>query len=98
MGLRKRSARERIVCFLSGAKSPGPETRDSRLGFQFEQDYVYTPYSLREKLGSPYETLEKQLAEPAGRRPPGRIENHQQNLVSFAAEDTGLTTLDIPRR
>jgi 23S rRNA A2030 N6-methylase RlmJ len=37
--------------------------RDSRLGFQFEQDYVYTPYSLREKLGSLHETLEKQLAE-----------------------------------
>jgi hypothetical protein len=38
-------------------------TRDSRLGFQLEQDYVYTPYSLREKLGSLRETLEKQLAE-----------------------------------
>ncbi len=38
-------------------------TRDSRLGFQFEQDYVYTPYSLREKLGSLHETLEKQLPE-----------------------------------
>jgi hypothetical protein len=25
-------------------------SRDSRLGFQFECDYVYTPYSLREKL------------------------------------------------
>jgi len=36
-------------------------TRDSRLGFQFEQDYVYTPYSLREKLESLRETLEKQL-------------------------------------
>ena len=36
--------------------------RDSRLGFQFEQDYVYTPYSLREKLGSLHETLEKHLA------------------------------------
>ena len=28
-------------------------TRDSRLGFQFEQDYVYTPYSLTGKAGSP---------------------------------------------
>ena len=37
-------------------------TRDSRLGFQFEQDYVYTPYSLREKLKSLHETLEKQLS------------------------------------
>ena len=32
-------------------------TRDSRLGFQFEQDYVYTPYSLKEKLGVLKETL-----------------------------------------
>ncbi len=37
--------------------------RDSRLGFQFEQDYVYTPYSLREKLGVLRETLERQLPE-----------------------------------
>ncbi len=36
-------------------------TRDSRLGFQFEQDYVYTPYSLREKLGVLKETLDIQL-------------------------------------
>lgn len=36
-------------------------TRDSRLGFQFEQDYVYTPYSLKEKLGVLRETLNKQL-------------------------------------
>lgn len=32
-------------------------TRDSRLGFQFEQDYVYTPYSLREKINLLKETL-----------------------------------------
>jgi hypothetical protein len=32
-------------------------TRDSRLGFQFEQDYVYTPYSLKEKLEVLRETL-----------------------------------------
>jgi hypothetical protein len=38
-------------------------TRDSRLGFQLECDYVYTPYSLREKLANLRETLEKQLAE-----------------------------------
>ena len=37
--------------------------RDSRLGFQHEQDYVYTPYSLREKLRSLHETLEIQLEE-----------------------------------
>jgi hypothetical protein len=36
-------------------------TRDSRLGFQFECDYVYTPYSLREKLESLRETLETQV-------------------------------------
>jgi hypothetical protein len=36
-------------------------TRDSRLGFQFEQDYVYTPYSLREKLELLKETITKQL-------------------------------------
>ncbi len=32
-------------------------SRDSRLGFQFECDYVYTPYSLQEKLRSLQETL-----------------------------------------
>ena len=37
-------------------------TRDSRLGFQFECDYVYTPYSLREKLASLRETRQ-QLAD-----------------------------------
>ncbi len=36
-------------------------TRDSRLGFQFEQDYVYTPYSLKEKLKILTETLKSQL-------------------------------------
>ncbi|MFZ2641692.1 MAG: hypothetical protein WA117_11895 [Verrucomicrobiia bacterium] len=39
-------------------------TRDSRLGFQFECDYVYTPYSLREKLRILRDTLEKQLTAP----------------------------------
>lgn len=34
-------------------------TRDSRLGFQFECDYVYTPYSLREKLECLRETIEQ---------------------------------------
>ena len=42
-------------------------SRDSRLGFQFEQDYVYTPYSLREKLKLMRETLEKQLPAARGR-------------------------------
>jgi len=41
-------------------------TRDSRLGFQFECDYVYTPYSLQQKLDILRETLKKQL--PAVRR------------------------------
>ena len=41
-------------------------TRDSRLGWQFEQDYVYTPYSLQEKLRVLQDTLRRQL--PAARR------------------------------
>jgi hypothetical protein len=41
-------------------------SRDSRLGFQQECDYVYTPYSLNEKLGVLKETLNIQL--PAARR------------------------------
>ena len=36
-------------------------THDSRIGFQFECDYVYSPYSLREKLEVLHETLEQQL-------------------------------------
>ncbi|MBI5091797.1 MAG: hypothetical protein HZB26_05055 [Candidatus Hydrogenedentes bacterium] len=36
-------------------------TRDSRLGFQFECDYVYTPYSLQQKIGSLRETLDTLL-------------------------------------
>jgi len=35
--------------------------RDSRLGFEFEQDYVYTPYVLREKLEVLQETLDRRL-------------------------------------
>lgn len=38
-------------------------TRDSRLGFQFETDYVFTPYSLREKLEVLRETRDVQLPE-----------------------------------
>lgn len=38
-------------------------TRDSRLGFQFETDYVYTPYSLKQKLESLHETLESHLVQ-----------------------------------
>ncbi len=38
-------------------------SHDSRLGFQFETDYVFTPYSLREKLESLRETLDVHLAE-----------------------------------
>ena len=36
-------------------------TKDSRQGFQFEQDYVYTPYSLKEKLNLLKETRDIQL-------------------------------------
>ena len=38
-------------------------SRDSRLGYQFETDYVFTPYSLREKLASLRDTLDRQLPE-----------------------------------
>lgn len=38
-------------------------TRDSRLGFEYEQDYVYTPFSLNEKLEVLLETLTRQLPE-----------------------------------
>lgn len=41
-------------------------SRDSRLGFQFECDYVFTPYSMKEKLDVLQVTLKKQL--PAARR------------------------------
>ena len=61
-----------ILAFLPGVgeiertkRSLLAATRDSRLGFQFEQDYVYTPYSLREKLRVLRDTLKKQL--PAAR-------------------------------
>jgi len=37
--------------------------RDSRLGFQFETDYVFTPYSLREKLEVLRDTRDRQLPE-----------------------------------
>lgn len=36
-------------------------THDSRIGFQFECDYVYSPYSLREKLDVLRDTLERKL-------------------------------------
>lgn len=41
-------------------------SRDSRLGFQYEQDYVYTPFSLREKLRVMQETLKNEF--PVARR------------------------------
>ena len=41
-------------------------SRDSRLGYEFEQDYVYTPYSLKEKLNVLKETLEVHLPEARG--------------------------------
>jgi len=42
-------------------------SHDSRLGFQFEQDYVYTPYSLKEKLVLLEETLNVHIPE-AGKK------------------------------
>ena len=41
-------------------------SHDSRLGFQQESDYVYTPYSLREKLKCLRDALEKVLSVVAG--------------------------------
>ena len=38
-------------------------TRDSRIGFQFEVDYVYTPYSLQEKLAVLEDTIDRQIPE-----------------------------------
>ena len=38
-------------------------TRDSRLGFQQECDYVYTPFSLQEKLKCLRDTLDRELSE-----------------------------------
>ena len=37
--------------------------RDSRLGYEWEQDYVYTPDSIREKLKLIYDTLHYQIPE-----------------------------------
>ena len=37
--------------------------RDSRIGFQFEQDYVFTPYSLREKIAVLRDTVDRQIPE-----------------------------------
>ena len=34
---------------------------DSRIGFQYEVDYVYTPYSMQEKLRVLQDTLDRQL-------------------------------------
>ena len=57
-------------------------TRDSRLGFQFEQDYVYTPYSLREKLVLMRETLSKQL--PAARS--ALLSSHTRSVTQPVSE------------
>lgn len=35
--------------------------RDSRLGYEWEQDYIYTPYVLEQKLALLRETLQRQL-------------------------------------
>jgi len=39
---------------------------DSRLGYESEMDYVYTPFVLKEKLQLLYETLKEQI--PAFRK------------------------------
>lgn len=43
--------------------------RDSRLGYECEMDYVYTPYTISEKLRLLHETLEQQI--PAHRKQRG---------------------------
>ncbi len=43
-------------------------SKDSRLGFQFEQDYVYTPYSLKEKLAVLREALNTEMPEARKRK------------------------------
>lgn len=68
------SALDRMECILREEierteRSLIAATRDSRLGFQFEQDYVYTPYSLREKLALLRETLNQQLPDARHRLP-----------------------------
>jgi hypothetical protein len=35
--------------------------RDSRIGYEWENDYFYTPYVLQEKLGQLHEVLEQEL-------------------------------------
>jgi hypothetical protein len=35
--------------------------RDSRLGYEWEQDYFYTPHILQEKLAQMHEVLEEEL-------------------------------------
>jgi hypothetical protein len=40
-------------------------TRGAHLGFQFEPDYVYTPYSLRQKIDVLKQAISKQI--PAAR-------------------------------
>jgi len=47
--------RERTVSSLETAR------RDSRLGYEWEQDYIYTPYTIEEKLKLIDETLDRQI-------------------------------------
>ena len=35
--------------------------RDSRFGYEWENDYFYTPYVLQEKLGELHQVLEQEL-------------------------------------
>ena len=55
-----KAERERTVASLETAR------RDSRLGYEFEQDYVYRPYVLEEKLMVTDKTLNELI--PAYRK------------------------------
>ncbi len=58
-----RAERARTVSSFETAR------RDSRLGYEWEQDYVYTPEIIAEKIKLIDETLDRQI--PAYRRAQG---------------------------
>lgn len=71
--------------------------RDSRLGFQFECDYVYSPYSLQEKLASLRETLEKQLTDRRKRTSDGFWVKVTEN-DDFVKIETDKVEAVIPKK
>jgi hypothetical protein len=66
------------------------QRRDSRLGYEWEQDYFYTPYVLEEKLKLLQVTLEQQI--PDWRRSHSLPYNHASNTtIWWPATDGTLT-------